>query len=100
MGSGPVIERAKVAIGYNVCYERNGAGFPYFEGAAGSPNYSVQRRTSKGWRTVCRHCVTDAVGHWRWRVPGGCFRIRGFTLGGQPGPEATWSDDLADVTKA
>lgn len=58
----------------------------FFEGAAGSPNYSVQRRMSNGWRTVCHHCVTDSVGDWRWKVPGGCFRIRGFNLGGQPGP--------------
>jgi hypothetical protein len=67
----------------------------FFEGAAGSPNYSVQRRTATGWRAVCKHCVTDAKGYWRWKKPDGCFRVIGFNLSGQAGPPSRPAGDCA-----
>ncbi|WP_024805993.1 hypothetical protein [Nocardia sp. BMG51109] len=59
-----------------------------FEGAAGSPTYSVQRRDPGGWATVCDHCTTDAAGGWHDPAPttSGCYRVLGYNLDGVAGP--------------
>src|SRR5262249_55029368 len=36
-----------------------------FEGSAGSPTYSIQKRDGSNWVTVCDHCTADASGGWR-----------------------------------
>jgi hypothetical protein len=59
-----------------------------FEGAAGSPTYTIQKRTASGrWATVCDHCTTDAAGG--WQDPdhtAACYRIIGYNLDTLAGP--------------
>ena len=64
------------------------AGLVQFEGAAGSPTYSVQRRTDTGtWSSACDQCTTDSAGGWQDPTPTlGCYRVIGVNLGGVPGP--------------
>ncbi len=59
-----------------------------FEGAAGSPSYSVQQLGSDGqWRTTCAGCATDATGTWTEpAATTGCYRLLGVNLEGIEGP--------------
>ncbi|MGC4932245.1 hypothetical protein ACLQ3C_00965 [Gordonia sp. DT30] len=60
-----------------------------FEGSAGSPRYTIERRDAGGtWHTVCAHCVTDDDNGWIDPAPGvlACYRVIGVNLDGVPGP--------------
>jgi hypothetical protein len=58
-----------------------------FQGAAGSPTYSVQMLQANGaWTTPCQNCTTDAGGDWvdtTGQSP--CYRVVGVNLDGVPG---------------
>jgi hypothetical protein len=64
------------------------AGTVLFEGAAGSPAYTIQKQTSGGgWTTVCDYCTTDAAGGWQDPShQAGCYRVIGYNLDGLAGP--------------
>jgi hypothetical protein len=67
-----------------------GDGKVVFQGAAGSPRYSVQRRSGSSWTTVCDRCTTDADGGWKDpSASSGCYRVAGVNLDGVPGPWST-----------
>lgn len=63
-------------------------GVVLFQGAAGSPDYAIQKQTSDGgWTTVCGGCVTDAAPGWHDPAPVvGCYRVIGRNLDNVPGP--------------
>ena len=59
-----------------------------FQGAAGSPTYSVQMQQPNGtWSTPCPNCTTDAAGGWvdTSATPTPCYRVTGINLDGVPG---------------
>jgi hypothetical protein len=58
-----------------------------FEGAAGSPTYTIQKPSGGAWTTVCDHCTTDAAGGWQDPShQAGCYRVIGYNLDGLAGP--------------
>ncbi|MFJ4650498.1 hypothetical protein ACIP5Y_04385 [Nocardia sp. NPDC088792] len=57
-----------------------------FQGAAGAPDYTIQKQTPDGWNTVCDHCTTDAAPAWRDTTDPGCYRVIGYNLDGLEGP--------------
>lgn len=63
----------------------------YWQGAAGSKNYTVQRATSAAgpWRTVCKRCVTDLDNGYAdlsSGARGGWYRVIPYNLRGKSGP--------------
>ena len=63
----------------------------YWQGSAGSKNYSVQRATSAAgpWRTVCKRCVTDLDNGYvdlSSGARGGWYRVIPHNLDGKSGP--------------
>ncbi|MFF0492564.1 hypothetical protein ACFYTQ_26340 [Nocardia sp. NPDC004068] len=70
-----------------------------FEGAAGAPDYTVQRLTEDSWTTICEHCATDAAEGWTdtdAQAPR-CYRVLGYNLDGVAGPpSAPAGDDCPD----
>lgn len=63
-------------------------GHVVFEGAAGSPTYSVQMLQANGsWTTPCQNCATDAGGGWvdTTGQSSPCYRVVGVNLDGVPG---------------
>ena len=62
-----------------------------FEGAAGSPTYSVQMLQANGsWATPCQNCTTDAAGSWTdTSGQTACYRVVGVNLDGVPGTPST-----------
>ncbi|VWD21258.1 hypothetical protein BLA18112_05370 [Burkholderia lata] len=63
-----------------------------FQGAAGSPTYSVQTRQADGtWATPCQNCTTDAAGGWvdAAAQASSCYRVVGVNLDGIAGAPST-----------
>jgi mannan endo-1,4-beta-mannosidase len=63
-----------------------------FQGAAGSPTYSVQMLQADGsWATPCQNCTTDAAGGWVDTTGQSkqCYRVVGVNLDGVPGTPST-----------
>ena len=63
----------------------------YWQGSAGSTNYSVQRATSGAgpWMTVCKRCVTDLDDGYVDLSPDartGWYRVVSYNLDGKSGP--------------
>jgi hypothetical protein len=63
----------------------------YWQGSAGSKNYSVQRSASAAgpWRTVCKQCVTDLDDGYVDLSSGarsGWYRVIPYNLDGKSGP--------------
>jgi len=63
----------------------------YWQGSAGSKNYSVQRATNAAgpWRTVCKRCVTDLDNGYVDVSSGarsGWYRVIPYNLDGKSGP--------------
>jgi hypothetical protein len=63
----------------------------YWQGSAGSKNYSVQRSASAAgpWRTVCKQCVTDLDNGYVDLSSGarsGWYRVIPYNLDGKSGP--------------
>jgi hypothetical protein len=68
------------------------SGHVEFEGAAGSPTYSVQMLQANGnWTTPCQNCTTDAGGGWVDTTGQSkpCYRVIGVNLDGVPGTPST-----------
>jgi hypothetical protein len=58
------------------------AGTVLFQGAAGSPTYSIQKQTRSGWTIACDHCATDTTPGWHdpHTTAPACYRILGYNL--------------------
>jgi mannan endo-1,4-beta-mannosidase len=59
-----------------------------FRGSAGSPSYTIQKRTGGAWTTACDNCVTDASPAWHDpdATAPGSYRVIGHNLDGVEGP--------------
>ncbi|HEY4018866.1 MAG TPA: hypothetical protein VGM75_09285 [Pseudonocardiaceae bacterium] len=74
-----------------------------FQGAAGSPSYTIQKRDSGGtWTTVCDDCVTDASPGWHDlnAAEAGCYRVIGHNLDGLEGPASPPAGNCSRPTRA
>lgn len=63
-----------------------------FQGAAGSPTYSVQMLQANGiWATPCPNCTTDAANGWVDTTGQSkpCYRVVGVNLDGVPSTPST-----------